>query len=535
MRERVGGWFASRNDVPPCPLDAHRGSRAPRHSPHHEALAWLRGAVVVVATLVVALAAIDGSALAASTGRATSPPTARQVVSPAQDALWMVNNGTETNVQSFGACVDPTSQSAFAGCFAPATQTTLPSDSNGNTMPVTDGVNVYFGSPRGWSCPITGYGQNCTQVQIGWAKGIPSTQNSPISYAANGGYIWLGYLNGEIYRCPSDLPYTGATTPPAGCILLDDAGNRAPYQMVYASGRLYVGLDYNSDTLLTDGKGGGLLWSCDPQTPNACINLDDLSANTNEVYSLTVGAGYVWVGTENNTIYRCDPVTPNSCETWVTTKEPISWVAYDGEGTLWATVSVNMGDGNQLLNSGVWACSTTSAQTCSKAMTGVFARQVTADAGAAFSFANAGGSQLPTGPWIWSNTATSYTPYAMTTGTYGPLLYIPSGGPTISGTLRVRARATPAVMRRLCAERTTVRASVRVRGPHGIALTRSTNLCARGRPVRNPTATFRLLDPGRYRISLRAEGLTAQVRATVDGRHRALTVIRATLRQGADR
>jgi len=505
----------------------------PSRSAHHGTDAWLRGAVAAVAMLVAALVAIDSPAHAAGTGHAASPPAARQVVSPAQDALWMVNNGTDTNVQSFGVCVDPTSQSAFAGCFAPATQTTLPSDSNGNTMPVTDGVNVYFGSPRGWSCPIADYGQNCTQVQIGWATGIPSTQNSPISYAANGGYIWLGYLKGEIYRCPSDLPYTGAGTPPAGCILLDDAGNRAPYQMVYASGRLYVGLDYNSDTLLTDGKGGGLLWSCDPQTANSCINLDDLSANTNEVYSLAVGAGYVWVGTENNAIYRCDPVTPNSCEKWVTTKEPISWVAYDGEGTLWATVSVNMGDGNQLINSGVWACSTSSAQTCSTPMAGVFARQVTADAGAAFSFANAGGSQLPSGPWVWSNTTTGYTGYAMTTGTFGPLLYIPSGGPTVAGTLRVHVRTAPAVMRRLCAARPTVRASVRARGPHGIVLTRTAKLCARGRPVRNPSATFPLLDPGRYRISLRAGSLTGQVRATVDGRDRELTAIRAVLRHGA--
>ncbi|MFM9139336.1 MAG: hypothetical protein ACKOTH_02090 [Solirubrobacterales bacterium] len=506
---------------------AIRGTRAPRHFPHHEARAWLRGAVVVVATMVVALAAIDGSALAASTGRATSPPTALQVVSPAQDALWMVSFEDYTGgIQSFGACVDPTSQAAFAGCFGPATMTTLPSDSTGSQRPITDGVNVYFGAPRGWSCPITGYGQNCTQVQIGWGKGAPSNKNSPISYAAYGGYIWLGYLNGEIYRCPSDLPYTGATSPPAGCILLDNAGNRAPFQMVYASGRLYVGLDYSDGT-----SGGGILWSCDPQTPNACINLDYLY----EPYSLAVGAGYVWVGTENNTIYRCDPVTLNSCETWVTTKEPIASVAYDGEGTLWAAVSLSAGNRNPLINSGVWACSTTSAQTCSTAMTGVFAGQVTADAGAAFSVANAGGIIYPTGPWIWSNTASSYTPYSMTTEINGKLLYIPSGGPTTSGALRVRARAAPAVMRRLCAKRTTVRASVRVRGPHGIALKRATNLCARGRPVRNPMATFRLLDPGRYRISLRAKGLTAQVRATVDGRHRALTVIRATLRPVADR
>ena len=500
-----------------------------------ESPSGLRGVVAVVATLVFALVAMSSSAHAASADHTTTPSFAHGVVSPTQDALWMVNNGFETGVQSFGACLEPTSPSALAGCFAPAALTTLPSDSAGNTVPITDGLNVYFGSPHGWSCPISGYGQNCTPVQIGWAQGTPSTQNSPISYAAAGGYLWLGYLNGEIYRCPSNLPFTGAGAPPAGCILLDNAGNRAPYQMVYASGRLYVGLDYNTDTLLTDGKGGGLLWSCDPQVANSCTNLDDLSANKNEVYSLAVGAGYLWVGTANNVLYRCDPVTPNSCDTWVSTKEPIASVAYDGEGTLWAAVSVSRGDGNQLVDSGVWACSTTSAQACSTAMANVFARQVTADGGAAFSLANAGGSQLPTGPWVWSDTLAANSGYSATAGTYGPLLYIPSGGPTAVGTLRVSVRIAPAAIQRHCAARTSVRAAVRVRGPHGISLTRTAKLCARGLPVRNPTATFPLLDPGSYRISMRAGSLTGQVRATVRGRHRTSVAVQALTNDGAHR
>jgi hypothetical protein len=195
--------------------------------------------------------------------------------------------------------------------------------------------------------------------------------------------------------------------------------------MVYANGTLFVGLDYTGST-----PGGGLVWSCPGLVANSCTNLDYLDAKNNKVYSLAVGAGYLWVGTQNNTLYRCDPVAPNACTTWVTTEESIPSVAYDGQGTLVTAVSVNQGDGTQLADSAVLACSATVANTCSTSMADVYVRQVTADGGEAFSMANQGGSQLPSGPWAWYNADIGSAGFAMTANSQSQLLYIPAGGPT---------------------------------------------------------------------------------------------------------
>ncbi len=446
---------------------------------------------------------------------------------PASDALWAVDIGWETGVSSFGVCLNPMTQASLAGCFASGSETQLPSNSSIQYLVTTDGLNVYFGSPRGLSCPIADYGLNCTPVQVGWETGTPSTQNAPISAAAGDGYIWLGYLNGLIYRCPSDLPYTGASAPPSGCVELDDAGNRAPYQMVYANGTLFVGLSYTGST-----KGGGLVWSCPGLVANSCTNLDYLDANGNKVYSLALGAGYLWVGTQNKTLYRCDPVASDSCTSWFTAEEPIPSVAYDGQGTLMTGVSVNQGDGTQLSDSAVLACSTTSASTCSTSMADVYVRQVTADGGEAFSMANQGGSQLPSGPWAWYNASIGSAGFAMTANSQSQLLYIPAGGPTGVGSLRVRPGLAPDRLRAACADGTARRASIRVRGPHGVDITRRIRLCGRGRPVPRPLVTFPLLDPGAYTVTLRTRTFSARARAKVSPRQRTSITLRPRISKG---
>ena len=441
--------------------------------------------------------------------------------SPASDALWAVDIGTETGVSSFGVCLNPTTQASLAGCFAPGSETQLPSNSSIQYLAVTDGLNVYLGSPRGLSCPIADYGLNCTPVQVGWETGIPSTHNAPISAAAGDGYIWLGYLNGLIYRCPSDLPYSGASAPPSECVELDDAGNRAPYQMVYANGTLFVGLDYTGST-----PGGGLVWSCPGLVANSCTNLDYLDAKNNKVYSLAVGAGYLWVGTQNNTLYRCDPVASNSCTTWVTTEESIPSVAYDGQGTLMTGVSVNQGDGTQLSDSAVLACSATVANTCSTSMADVYVRQVTADGGEAFSMANQGGSQLPSGPWAWYNANIGSAGFAMTANSQSQLLYIPAGGPTGVGSLHVRPGLAANLLREACADGATLPASIRVRGPRKVDITRRIRLCGKGRPVPRAMAKFPLLDPGSYTVTLRTRTFSARARAKVSPRDRTSITLR---------
>lgn len=138
---------------------------------------------------------------------------------PEVDALW----AQAPDNSNLSVCQDPTS-TASGGCFGPTSL--IPIDkTNGIYQPATDGTNVYLGSQPGYSCPASDYGQNCTKTQVGWGGFIPTT------IAAADGNIWIGSgtggaASGLIYKCPSDLPYTNASSDPADCVELDDAGNR---------------------------------------------------------------------------------------------------------------------------------------------------------------------------------------------------------------------------------------------------------------------------------------------------------------------
>ncbi|MFM9108200.1 MAG: hypothetical protein ACKOWF_16040, partial [Chloroflexota bacterium] len=158
------------------------------------------------------------------------------------------------------ACANPSSPASLSGCFSMKATTDLGFDPY---LVATDGVNVYFATlDGGYSCPIADQGANCTHIMAGaWSSGKVK------SLAASGGYLWIGQDNGQIYRCPANIPYASQSSAPADCVLLDEAG-RPVWSLLLANGRLYAGLGGTK-------KSQGILWSCDPQAVNACKNLDE--------------------------------------------------------------------------------------------------------------------------------------------------------------------------------------------------------------------------------------------------------------------
>jgi hypothetical protein len=114
----------------------------------------------------------------------------------------------------------------------------------------------------------------------------------------------------------------------------------------------------------------------------------------------------------------------------------------------------------------------------------------------------------------------------MTANSQSQLLYIPAGGPTGVGSLHVRPGLAPDLLREACADGTTLPASIRVRGPRKVDITRRIRLCGKGRPVPRAMATFPLLDPGSYTVTLRTRTFSARARAKVGPRDRTSITLR---------
>lgn len=473
----------------------------------------------VAGLIALLLCVLAGTGLAHG---ATAPGArATQTAPPAIDSLWVLSpDGT-----TFSVCQNPTAPASISGCFGADQIQTLPATTISTTsnfsiyQPTTDGTNVYFGaagnytSAPGYSCPISGYGQGCTQVQIGWLGYVP------VSVAAAGGYLWLA--NGTtIYRCPSNLPYTAATSMPAGCELLDDAGSRGVVSLAYANGVLYAGLGASDNH--------SIIWACDPNVVNSCRVLNTLG-NT-PVQALAVGGGYLWAGLDDGTILKCSPSTANACLNWEQAGQPIKSLADDGQGTLWAAVGATEGV--------IWSCPETFSNGCTNVLSNIGdAHQVTAASGNAFSVV-ANGSTQPTIAFgatqypqsvVWGTTPTSKI--------YAPILYVPSGGSTALGGVRVQIRAPRAALARTCAQRGTLRVSVVLRGPHTPSVHRALNLCSRGRPVRNPSQRFDLLSPRTYSVRVRSAVFsgTAKVTVTKEQTVRGVIRLRAPRRSAAAR
>ena len=259
------------------------------------------------------------------------------------DTLW----ARSLDNQTISVCQNPTAPASISGCFGAASQIPMPVSSTNAINPVTDGTNVYIGDYR---CPVADYGQNCIKTQIGWAGFTPD------SIAAANGYLWLASSDSmSIYRCPSNLPFTNATSMPTECELLatpnvspNSSKSLAVYALAYANGKLYVGITSSN------GSEPSYLFSCDPNQTQDCAQLDMLEYKIDKIddeycyggiTSIAVGSGYVWVGLvhacdqHENRLLRCDPVALNSCQTWDTAGLPIVDVAHDGQGTVWAAVN----------------------------------------------------------------------------------------------------------------------------------------------------------------------------------------------------
>ncbi|MGI9252532.1 MAG: hypothetical protein ACR2J8_02205, partial [Thermomicrobiales bacterium] len=185
-------------------------------------------------------------------------------------------------------------------------------------------------------------------------------------------------------------------------------------------------------------------WSCDPQTPNACENLDTYGHTT--ANSLAAGGGYLWAGLGNGIILRCNPNVANQCDTWdnAGTKKSVASISYDGQGALYAALYTKGTDGL------VWSCPIATANACSDVKTGVNASSVSAGAGGVFWSAAAVQTNDVAGGVagaVYSNT-TSLTTTSKDSG-FARLLYIPAGGPAGVGGAKVTVEAAKNVARKL--------------------------------------------------------------------------------------
>ena len=446
------------------------------------------------------------------------------------DTLW----ARSLDNQTISVCQNPTAPASISGCFGAASQIPMPVSSTNAINPVTDGTNVYIGDYR---CPVADYGQNCIKTQIGWAGFTPD------SIAAANGYLWLASSDSmSIYRCPSNLPFTNATSMPTECELLatpnvspNSSKSLAVYALAYANGKLYVGITSSN------GSEPSYLFSCDPNQTQDCAQLDMLEYKIDKIddeycyggiTSIAVGSGYVWVGLvhacdqHENRLLRCDPVALNSCQTWDTAGLPIVDVAHDGQGTVWAAVNY---DQNLLeprnKDDVVWSCPTTSANSCTNAVTDVNAYFVTAGAGHGFSSADAG-SSVP--PIYYEGTQ-----YPQSVAMIGPavpeIVYVPAGGAVGLGGVKVSISPPAAKVARVCAWRGTLPATIHVKGPHRIHMTRRFNLCDGRSWVRKPTRHFDLLPPETYAVRVRSSEFsgTAEVEVTANRTARLAVKLRA--------
>ncbi|MGI9253660.1 MAG: hypothetical protein ACR2J8_07930 [Thermomicrobiales bacterium] len=406
---------------------------------------WRRGRVLARGLLVVLALALLPLAAVLQTPR----PGAAQAVAP--DSLW-AGWAASGYPASAAVCANPSSATSNGSCLGAI-------DLQGVTVQAmaTDGVNVYYaGSNGGLSCPIADLGANCTHIMAGpW--GCDEANNcydnecysntgwvgpvcGVLSLAASGGQLWIGQSNGKIFRCPANLPYTAQVDQPASCVLLDDAEERSIDSLLLANKTLYAGLGMTGTRY--NKRGNGLLWSCDPQTANSCINLDNYGATT--ANSLAAGGNYLWAGLQNGIIWRCDLNAKDNCTDWADagTLQPVAQdvvsISYDGQGTIYAALGVVYTDNDDLYKNGggLWACPTATADSC----TG-FNRSATFPVAVS---ANAGNlaSSLSSGTLTFNS-------QPIASGQYGGynswLLYIPPGGPVGVGGVSVQVKSAGAL------------------------------------------------------------------------------------------
>lgn len=473
----------------------------------------------VTRTLGASLVAIVAMVLCAS--RASGQVT---------DALW----AWSLDNSSISVCQNPTDPASISSCFAAATQIAGVSESSTNGyLIVTDGTNVYMGDYR---CPVADFGQNCTKTQIGWGGFVPA------SIAAANGYLWLGSPDSmSIYRCPSNLPFTNATSMPTECELLAtpnvpySSKSLGVYELVYANGKLYVGV------ASSNGSSPSYLFSCDPNQTQDCTLLDMIEDQVSKldgycyggINALAVGSGYVWVGlihtcdSHKNLLLRCDPVAPNSCQTWDTPAEAIGSLADDGQGNLRAAVRnpdpplINPTSNDDV----VWSCPTTSANSCTNVLRSVQAWWVTAGAGHGFSSIDDGKSNPP----IFYEGTPYQQSVAMISPAVPQIVYVPAGGAVGLGGVKVNISPPAAKVARVCAWRGTLPATIHVKGPHKLNMTRRFNLCDGRSWVRKPTRHFNLLHPGTYSVRVRSSEFsgTAEVEVTANRTARLAVKLRA--------
>ncbi|MFM9106990.1 MAG: hypothetical protein ACKOWF_09870 [Chloroflexota bacterium] len=414
--------------------------------------------LLIVALLALALLPLAGL-----------PPGPRRVEAQtsSQDSLWA------GQYKYISACASPWSSAALSGCFSAPTDL----GKSGGTISTmaADGVNVYFATDLagGYSCPIAELGANCTPIMTGPWNGATVT-----SLATAGGVLWIGQDNGEIYRCAANIPYAKGKNAPSGCTLLDDAGPRAVESLLLANGRLYAGL---SSYGITSGK-QGILWSCDPDTVNACENLDYYGSG-NWATSMTAGGGYLWAALYNGILWRCDLNAANACANWDTAGNTVYSVSYGGADNVYAAVGGK--------NGAIWWCPTAAANRCSTLISGVDGYGVAAGAGGVFSSAkNRMSFDTSAFSAVSSNLNEAY------------ILYVPAGGVTGVGGVSVNVQGgkwTEKLGKRCAKGGKGLKGSVQVTGPGGHDKTVAVNLCAlaKGGSVKE---MFDLLDPGIYTV-----------------------------------
>lgn len=429
------------------------------------------------------------------------------------DALWAWDG------QNVSVCQDPTSSASISGCFGNLTNS-IEIDTvayNPNLPLATDGTYVYLATQKqGWAykCPISGYGSNCTTILVGPFN--PSSSNTEVwSIAASSGYLWIGQSDGTIYRCPSDIEWTGnvPSPPPSDCLLFDNAGNRNPGEMVIANGWLYVGLI--ADKINRDDS---LIWRCDLSTPNACTDFNN--PGNSAVQSLAVGAGYLWAGLANGILWRCDLNNANGCRNWAKTVSGVTAVSYDSQGGLAVGAAGSRGV--------FWSCPTATSNSCTTILSNRNISNTAAGTngsiaehfGAFNTYNTYNGRQI-------FNDATPYESSYQNLAGNTPILYIPEGGVVTPGSVNVSVplQNTPlasastsakankrfldgklAKLVKRCERGKGVKARITLQGPHG-SVNRKVDLCevmTAGRPEIN----FAGLDKGVfYKITASVEGL----------------------------
>ena len=393
------------------------------------------------------------------------------------NTLWAASGG------NVGVCESPESGTALDTCFgAPAGRWR----DNSVSAVATDGSNVYFaGTGGGLSCPVSGRGTDCTRIMAG-----PWDGSHVMALAASNGQLWIGQKDGKIYRCPANLPYQARSTKPDECVLLDDAVNRPVSSLLLANDTLYAGLGTY--------KKEALLWSCLPNSPNRCQDLDHPGNKT--VLSLAAGGGYLWAGLDGGgPLWRCD-LDKEGCDDW-RQGGPIISVSYDGRGTLYTFIETML---SLSTYGAVLACSTAEKNTCSTVLRNAYEPKMVAAAADRVYASTCDKRPLYVGspPRSLSVEAPPYSQSTRDDWCQALMLHVPAEGPLGVGGIDVRVKPGPVPGRAY--RRASSTARVTVDGRHGVSVTRTIRL-RNGLPT---LEQFDLLDPGRYRVTLRTAGVT---------------------------